>query len=696
MRLVYGTGVPGPSVSANLSILEGGGGCYSPLYTKRFEVLMTRLLAALVLLTAVPLEAQVQRYEIDTIRARLLEVRDGLPKQNLLIQGEATSIEAAAFITFYADVIHPKLDQLLRLEQRRSALNVLIDTGSYLNKEEHEQWRKEFGELTEQLSAISVDPIYNGEIARWGKMAEGLDGQLAEYAQRFARENALNFFPEEMRGTLTEVALLHQEYKAALIATAAANGMNEWETRITQIPRLYKTGALTFTEAQEQLTEVNTRVGGRYVGFEAAKAKGDVLNKMAVLRTRLAQSKGFRTWSEYQLEASGQGYSPAYRGAINQREFLHKWIAQMRPILGNFIERRARELKVDPTTLRRQHLSLLTLPDLSLAQPYFPSDKLTDIWQETMIESGFKPETLAQIIVDDKERPGLKNPTMAYMAGVVTPQADTRVLDASTLNFLTPTRLRPGLMYIMQTYRGAGLSNLRTAYHEGMGHALEYLLKDKEDLTDEGYGYVEVPSMTAEYFLRDAQMLFEKAIPLNGEKPTVEQFKTWVSNHDKNSGLNLVLRAGSALYDLDLWDYDYTQPNALTYLQRAEQVFAEIETRTGQVPPVESHVPAFFGQVATTHFTSGNVRNIGYSYATLGSEMMAQYISRELQRRTGRADWYRQPGLADLITETWYKVGWKMPFPENIEAITGQKFDMENILADLTKELSCEADLERP
>lgn len=657
---------------------------------------MTRLLAALVLLTSVPVEAQVQRYEIDTVRARLLEVRHGLPKQNLLIQGQASSPEIAAFVHFYADVIHPKMDRMLRLDQQRSALNVLIDTGSYLNEEERDQWKKEFGELVESLSAISVDPVYNGEIARWGQMAEGLEGQLAEYARRFARENALQFFPEEMRGTLTEVALLHQEYKAALIATEAANGMNEWETQLSKIPRLYKTGVLSFTEAQAQLTEVNTRVGGRYVGFEAAQKKGDALNKMAVLRTRLAQSKGFRTWSEYQLEATGQGYSPAYRGTINQREFLHKWIEKLRPLIAAFVERRARELKVDPSTLRRQHLSLLTLPDLSLAQPYFPSEKLTDIWQETMIESGFRTETLAQIIVDDKERPGLKNPTMAYMAGVVTPQAETRVIDASTLNFLTPNHLRPGLMYIMQTYRGAGLSNLRTAYHEGMGHALEYLLKDKEDLTDEGYGYVEVPSMTAEYFLREAQMIFDKAIPLDGEKPTLEQVKTWVSNHEKNSSLNLLARAGSALYDLDLWDYDYTQPNALTYLQRAEQVFAEIEARTGQLPLVESHVPAFYGQVATTHFTSGNVRNIGYSYATLGSEMMAQYISRELQKRTGRSDWYRQPGLADLITETWYKVGWKTPFPENIERITGQKFDMEKILSDLTKDLSCEADLARP
>jgi hypothetical protein len=301
-----------------------------------------------------------------------------------------------------------------------------------------------------------------------------------------------------------------------------------------------------------------------------------------------------------------------------------------------------------------------------------------------MLESGFKPETLNQIVVDDKERKGLKNPTMAYMAGVVTPEEETRMLDAATLNFVKGGAVRPGLMYIMQTYRGAGLGDLRTAFHEGMGHALEYLLKEKEEFTAEGYGYVEVPSMTAEYFLRDAEMLHDKAVEVAGHKPSVGDFRTWIRNYEKNQSLNLLARAGSALYDLDLWDYDYTAPGAKNYIERAEEVFADVEARTGLPPMADAPVPAFYANMATTHFTSGNVRNIGYSYASLGSEMMAQYISRELEARTGRAGWYKQPGLADLIAETWYKVAWKTPFPGNIERVTGRKFDMKKILADLT------------
>lgn len=654
---------------------------------------MTRLIAALVMMISIPTEAQVQRYDLNTVRTQLLAIRDGLPAQTVVIQGGPQSGPQADFLNFYANVVHPKMQAALRLYQRRSALSVLIDTGSYLNEEEASRWKEEYEKLSDQINAMAVDPVYNGEIARWGQMAQGLNGELAAYARQFAYENDLGHFPENMRTTLTEVDMLHMAYKEAIIKAPSAKGISEFNKRVTEIPRLFKAGKLTFAQAAEQLNEVSRTIGYRFVGYDAVQSQGAALNKLAVLRTQLAKSKGFNTWAEYQLENTGQGYSPEYRGTVNQRKFLHTWLEQLRPQVEKYIEKRALELGVNKADLRRQHLSLLTLPDLSSAQAYFPAETLTDIWQKVMIESGFKPETLRQIIVDDKPREGLKNPTMAYMAGIVTPESETLVIDGQDLSFMRANAVRPGTMYIMQTYRGAGLRDLRTAFHEGMGHALEYLLKEKELLTDEGYGYVEVPSTTAEYFLRDAQMLRDNATPVDGKIPSLKEFRTWIKNQEKNALVELIARAGSALYDLDLWDYDYTQEGAQTYLERAQVVNAEVEARAGHLPSVEASVPVFYSQVSTTHFTSGNVRNIGYSYASIGAEMMAQYLSRELKRRTGRASWYKQPGLAELISESWYKKAWKTPFPKNIELITGQKFDMPKILHDLTKDSGCEDDL---
>ncbi len=657
---------------------------------------MIRLLIAIVLLVSVPVEAQVQRYDIDKVRETLLKIRDGLPPQALVVQGDPASPEALKFIRFYADVIHPKLQALKRLSQRRSAIKLLLDTGSYVSEKEQKQFKSEYAQITAELSGIQVDPVFNGEIETWAQLSDGLTGELPAYARAFAKENEFEHFAEDQKPTLIKAELLHQKYADAIRSAVAAAGLAEWKKKSAEIPRLFKSGVLTIKEAQEQSSEMNQRVGLRYVGAEAVQAQGQSLNEMAILRTELAQSKGYRTWAEYQLEASGQGYLPEYRGVANQREFLHKWIRQMRPPVELFIDRRVRDLGIDKSKLRRNHVGLLTLPDLNTAQRFFPADNLVNIFDASMIESGFKSSDLGQMIVDEKPREGLKNPTMAYMSPTFIPEDEIRTLDASTLSFVPGQAKMPGTVYIMQNFRVGGLDELRTMYHEGMGHALEYLLKDKEDMTSEGYGYVEVPSMTAEYFLREPQFLFDNATTFEGEKPSLEQFRTWILNSDRNTGVDLLMRASSALYDIDLWDYDYKAKGAKTYLERAEQIFNANEVLTGLPPFVESHVPAFYAYLATTHFTSGSVRNIGYSYATLGSEMMSKWISKELERRTGRASWYKQPGLAELISEAWYKVGWKTRFPQNIEAITGEKFDVEKILAEMTKNLNCESILNCP
>ncbi len=121
-------------------------------------------------------------------------------------------------------------------------------------------------------------------------------------------------------------------------------------------------------------------------------------------------------------------------------------------------------------------------------------------------------------------------------------------------------------------------------------------------MTDEGYGYVEVPSMTAEYFLRDVDMLLAYATPKDGHLPTREQLATWIVNHEINQGVSLLARAGSALYDIELWDYDYTAPGAKTYIQRAEEVFHAIDLRTNQPQSIEASAPTFYANMATTHF----------------------------------------------------------------------------------------------
>ena len=63
---------------------------------------------------------------------------------------------------------------------------------------------------------------------------------------------------------------------------------------------------------------------------------------------------------------------------------------------------------------------------------------------------------------------------------------------------------------------------------------------------------MEVPSTTSEYFMRDPEYLFEKAVPVNGQKPTLAQFTEWVKNSSRSDALSLTGRASQALYDIEI------------------------------------------------------------------------------------------------------------------------------------------------
>jgi hypothetical protein len=611
--------------------------------------------------------------------------------QKVAVRGELpTDAQTREFILHYLDKIHPKLDEMTRLDQRQSALHLLLDSGSENSAEEKAAWNAEYADLVNKLNAFRVDPTWTADVEKWGKLAGNLKGELPDYARLYAKEWDLDQFPPEMKAKLDEVQILLKNYRLAINQTEASKGIPRFSSESVRIVREFKSGKISFTDAQAQLNQLNREVGYKFVGAETAQSHGIDLNRMAILRTEMAKAKGFKTWADYQLQVSGQGYTPEYRGTENQRKFLRTWIALMKPKVKAYYEMRLKEMGLEhlKDTLLRPHLSLLTPPDLSLMQANFPADKITTIWEETMLESGFKNELLGQIIFDDEVRAG-KNPTGAYMSATIVPAAAVRVLDLQTLNFDEPKDLKPGLIYIMQTFRGAGISDIRTAFHEGMGHALEYLVKGKDQQTSEGYGYVETPSTTAEYFMRDPEYLFQKARPVDGKRPTLQQISEWVKNSQRGEALSMLYRAGSALYDLDLWDYDYTQANAMTYMQRVEAVSKAIDQLSGAYPTIEvPEAPSFYHYVSTPHFISGNVRNIGYSYAAIASQMMHDYIVEQLQKRSGRSSLYIQPSLASILTDDFYKVGWKTQFPANIEQITGKKFDMPAVLEKITKVLT--------
>lgn len=664
------------------------------------SVLYSFVAITLSLAASLTAHAQVQRYDREKVKAQL-EALKTIPPTSVTLTGSFSDPQKRKFVQFYLDKVNPKLEEQSALYMRDYSSMLMLDTGTYVtgDKEKDAAAMQALIAEQEECNRIgaqwSVDKEWTATIAEFAKLAEGLTGELPDFARRMHKNRQLSMFPESAQPLLEEVANLSVAYQVALKEVPAAQKTRDYLTRSMEIRRRFKAGEVSFEATVKSINELVMNGGFNHVGYEAVQKTGENLNRSAVIRTQLAKIKGFNTWAEYQLEASGQGYEVDYRSPTKQREFLTKLLRGVAPLYKKYVTRRMKEMNLEhfASSLRQEYMGLFFPPSLSQLQLHFPASQITNMWEQVMLESGFSPDVLKQIIVDDQYREG-KNATMAYMAPVLAPYTENAVIDTDTLDFIHEPKgspaYKPGFIYIMQNYSG-GPGDLDTNYHEG-GHALEALLKHKTIGTDEGYGYVEVPSMSMEHIGRDPQVLWHKMNTVDGKRPSMQEIETLVSNHHKAEIANIVHMVTSALYDLNIWDYDYTKEGAKTYMEQVEILTTGIAEQADLPPFLDTPIPRFYHHVSTTHYTSGNVRNIGYTYAEIASRMMARYMLNELEKLSGRRTFHAQPQLAKLFTERFFEQGWKKPFPANIEAITGEKFDPEVLVKEMAEHLGVECE----
>lgn len=641
--------------------------------------------------------AQVQKYD-ETTRDKLLYLKDNPPKVQLHLKGTFKSQQEKEFVEFFAFKILPQREKITALNFQYIALRLLMDSGSQQSPEELAAWEKESLGVMSQFNAYLVNEEWTETLRQWAKLATGLKGQLPDDARRELREREMTVFPIAMKEKMDAIDELQQTYSTATNTAKSADKMTEFYPAIMNASRDFKEGKISFKEAADIISAAYATMGPHFVGHEAAQVSGESLNKMAVLRTELAQSKGFKTWSEYVLAMTGDGYTEKYRGLKNQRELLVRVIEMVRPVLQQLYANRIEALGLKASDVRNQYVGLLRPKGLQQLLPYFPADKITSTWEETMLESGFTPEVLSQILVDDSVTRENKNKMEAYLMPWFGPYTEVDELNLNTLNFteepVNSPKWKKGLVYILQSYKAGGLGEYETAFHEG-GHALEGVTKRKLLSSDEAYGYVETPSMTMERFLKDLEFIFQKAQEFEGKKPTREEIAELLQGEKMLGVMQFMGLMTSSLFDLDLWNYDYTKPKAQTLLERVKFLEEKIEKFAGSdFGNVPSAVPHYYSYIATSHYTSGSVRNIGYLFAEAASTMMADFLYDTLEKETGRRTWYQQPGLAKILIDQFYSQGWKKTFPENIEGITGRTYDPESIIAQTLQDaLDCQSKL---
>jgi len=194
--------------------------------------------------------------------------------------------------------------------------------------------------------------------------------------------------------------------------------------------------------------------------------------------------------------------------------------------------------------------------------------------------------------------------------------------------------------------------------------------------------------MAMEHFLRDREFLLANGRTRDGEPLTENLIESYIQEEEVGDLYSMRANVRASLFDIELWDVDYTQPG-VDFVDQAIHVASRLRERTNFNPvPEDLKEPMGYSHFVTGHFYDGSVRYFGYVLAEVSASLVMTKASQILQENTGRNSLYQQPGLARILIEGLYKEGMTKPFPQSIESFIQGPYSPKAYAQDLIRRLN--------
>jgi hypothetical protein len=584
-----------------------------------------------------------------------------------------------AFIEVFRGEFWPMHSRLAELDQKESQLYVALDRALYRDEAEKKAWNEAMLAAGNKVNEIRTSPKWRDVMTRLNELAQGLNGDLPDYVRRRHEEMIRSEFGESELPLLTRLNEVMAQIKTIANSSPVAKNLGEYGREVEAIEKKFLAGEISFGDASarmDRLQPISRAAHGKYI----AESSRELMNEAAIIRTRLARAKGFRSWAEYQVATKANVYAPGYRTPQERIRFLRDILASTKDAHARFLRQRASEIPgADFDGIRVNQGGLFGLPTSALISEYFPVEKVETVWKTTMLESGFSNTVVDRINLDSYPREGKQ--THAYMMRAKGHEPRTVVIDARTMKVHVPREMprfwNPALIYIVQNMRTDGPDAYETAFHEG-GHGLDYSHRKEVLGFEQDSSYAETHSMTMEKFFEDAEFLLATGRKRDGTPIPREKVEEYLANSAANGLAAMRRQMNLALYDLELWSEPY-EKGGEDFVSRALRIQRDLSrtymfARKGQVV---DGIDSRFSLFSTDHFYGGLVRYIGYVYASIAADMNYERILDVMEQTTARRTLLRQPGLGRLLAEGYYKHGFNDPFPVATERFTQRKFKAE-------------------
>lgn len=634
-------------------------------------------------------EVRAQDFSPAEERQRLLDVliEDDGQKLTIIDHPEA-QVAHRKISQFYKNHIWKLWQQLHPLSKEHNVLSLLLDRALYTSTEERRQWQQRLAELSEEIHNLSNSDEYDRALKEFFRLSKGLHGVLPNIARElFQMQDALGFKPEQGK-ILQELDRLSMTIDRLARESIYAETLSMVAEQKSEVLARFHSGEMNWREAEARLHGLEAE-GGVAFGHDILLQGENELQKMALLRTQLAQTKGFSTWAQYALETQSYQYDSSLRTPEQRLKFLYQILDGTEKLYREAIQNRMAQLGMESSGLISWGQRELLIPAATSAlDPYFPKENIFNIWMNTMRGAGFSSELLSSISIDSDPRPNKHN--HAYMK-LLRPQQPL-YLNLNTYNLeIKPSeqdrsKTTP-IVQIVQNIRQDGLSPLRTMFHEG-GHALDFLHRAYSLWDYSGASYNETHSIFMESFLKDRDFLLDQGRTRHGEKIPVELVDRYLQDEAISQLFRLRYQVGLAIYDLELWNIDYTKDRA-HFTTESRSLFTRVMARSARIRSGEiSGLPLADTVFKTSHFYGGRVDYFGYIAAEVAAEVASKIALDRMETESSRRSLYRQKELAKILVQDFYKFGHTVPFPEGIERFIRQSYSVAPYVQSLKGRLS--------
>ena len=621
-----------------------------------------------------------QEYPTSQERQKILDTIESIEGEEIplhFLGYEQRTEQEKAFLQFYKNSIYPVKMKTRRLWGISILLHIALDRALYENEAEKQEWMKKMNDLNGEIEEISTFPEWKRAIRQWARLSAGLKGKLAKDAREVVRKDRLVGFSTKERPLLNRLLELETTIRQhSNESSVTGEDLSEYTKASNELDRQFRAREITLEQLKKRLQELWPK-GHHAKGHDVLQRIAPLLNESAIIRTRLAQSKGFENWAQYQLASRKNTYKRGLRTVDDHISFMEQVLSGTLESTDNFYRAVLANAGYTQKDVEGLVLRFFMPEEDNLVRDYFIAEDVNNVWLHTMRESGFEDSDLMGISLDSFPR--TNKHTHAYMTNVLDTIPREVILDTEILDFKLPVfssqTYHPAAIFIVQNVIDDGYRQYKTVFHEG-GHALDYSYRQwvlEEEPSD---AYIETNSMTMERFFDDLQFLLAKGRNSAGQSLDQKTAESFIVNKNLNKHYVNRNQYLNALFDLAIWNEPYLEGGP-EFTERFLTIYEGLRNRYFPQERVWMPEGVEMGsyQLNTSHFYGGSVHYYGYIYADMAAEEVTEHLRDILEETTGRRTLYHQPSMAKLLIEGLYERGFTRPFPLAIEEFTGEKFE---------------------